>query len=110
MEYRLNIEGISTFCPCGELLWLFDGSSIDILRKHFRKCRLHTGVKNFPYKKIVSEFNGNFAKKVSSIASHEFSDGGKKYYCKQIGCTKECRKVLFFFHATNRRIVWKKIY
>ena len=87
-EYRLNIDGISVFCPCGELLWLFDGSSIDILRKHFRKCRIYTGIKNFPFKKIVSEFNGNFAKKVSSIAIHEFGVGDKKYYCKQIGCTK----------------------
>ena len=61
MEYRLDIKGISTFCPCGELLWLFDGSSIDILRKHFRKCRLYAGIKNFPYKKVVQDLSGNHA-------------------------------------------------
>ena len=86
MEYRLDIKGISTFCPCGELLWLFDGSSIDILRKHFRKCRLYAGIKNFPYKKVVQDFKSNFENK--TIVSHDYRNGAKKYYCKEIGCTK----------------------
>ena len=58
-EYRLNIDGISVFCPCGEFLWVFDGSSIDILRVHIRKCRIYKGVKNFKYDESKSVFRGH---------------------------------------------------
>jgi len=96
-EYRLNIDGISVFCPCGEFLWVFDGSSKGILRVHIRKCRIYKGVKNFKYTKIISEFKVNFAKKVSRFAIHEFSDGGNKYFCTEINC-----------HKRNIPFQWKK--
>jgi hypothetical protein len=54
-EYRLDIKGISVFCPCGEFLWLYDDGSRFKLSRHLKKCKKYKNKQGLPLTNIVNQ-------------------------------------------------------
>ena len=54
-EYRLDIKGISVFCPCGQFLWLYDDGSIFKLSRHLKKCEIYKNKQGLPLTNIVNQ-------------------------------------------------------
>ena len=76
-EYRLDIKGISVFCPCGEFLWLYDDGSRFKLSRHLKKCKKYKNKQGLPLTNIVNQ----------SLMSIKVEKGFATFYQRYNGIT-----------------------
>ena len=81
-EYRLDIKGISVFCPCGKFLWLYDDGSIFKLSRHLKICEIYKNKKGLPLTNIVNQSLMSM-----KVEQEDFVCTKSKYYfCEKTQC------------------------
>ena len=81
-EYRLDIKGISVFCPCGQFLWLYDDGTRFKLSRHLKKCEIYKNKQGLPLTNIVNQSLMSM-----KVEQEEFICTKSKYYfCEKIHC------------------------